>query len=55
MKLLDMFQAISIALFILFACATSTNIWFGVLSVLFLLVFYLLYRLEETFSPPMYL
>ena len=48
MKLLKIFQAISIFLFILFECATSANIWFGVLSVLFLLVFYLLYRLEET-------
>ena len=50
MKLLKIFQGISIFLFILFACGIGKNIIFGIVAVLFLLVFFMLTKLEETFD-----
>ena len=50
MKFLKVLECISFTLFILFACGIDKNIIFGVLAVLFVLVFFLLTRLEETFN-----
>ena len=42
-------ECISFTLFILFSCGIEKNILLGVVAVMFLLVFFLLTRLEETF------
>ena len=50
MKVLRISEGISFMLFILFACGIEKNILLGVVAVMFLLVFFILTRLEETFN-----
>ena len=49
MKSLKGLECISFTLFILFACGIDKNIIFGIVAVLFILVFFLLTKLEESF------